>query len=89
MSLIHQSIKRNRNIEYFRDYKNFNRESSLTDLHQIDWNAMIDGSELGLYTESVINTIGEITNRHARIPKIDTLIENLKCVKTILKSHGD
>ena len=36
-------------------------------MRQIDWNAMIDGSELGLYTENVINTIGEITNRHAPV----------------------
>ena len=65
--VINTPIKRNRNIKYFRDYKNFNRESYLNDLRQIVWNATIDGSELGLYNENVINTIGEITNRHAPV----------------------
>ena len=62
---INMLIKQNRNIDYFRDYKNFSRELYLNDLRQIDWNAMIDGSKLGLCTENIVKTIDELTNRYA------------------------
>ena len=64
------SVKRCQERMYYRDYSHFKKESYLNDFRQINWNEIIYCNNINQYTENVINTINEITNRHAPVKEV-------------------
>jgi hypothetical protein len=64
--IVSTGIKRVKAKKLYRDYSTFNNELYIEDINGVDWNGLMDEDKcLNEITNSVINTINQIVNKHA------------------------
>jgi hypothetical protein len=68
------SIKREYYKRFYRDYKHFSQDEYLHDLMHTNWNNKLNNlnDSLNQVTKDVIDTICELTDRHAPIKGVHT-----------------
>jgi hypothetical protein len=72
--ILRMSIKREYYKRFYRDYKHFSQDEYLHDLMHTNWNNKLNNlnDSLNQVTKDVIDTICELTDRHAPIKGVHT-----------------
>ena len=87
--------------KYFRDFSHFNRELFDADLAKIDFNMLANTGDVNSDMSNIINSIQEVTNKHAPIRKVTNskrrrlkkpwitngILKSVKVKQKLFKSH--